>query len=82
MADTIDDAQAVNELHQEISQRNRDARRAEETKPPPEFNGRDCIECEDIIEPIRLAHKFYRCACCQVQFEKDEKMRSINGRAE
>lgn len=82
MADTIDDAQAVNELHQEISRRNRDALRAEADKPPAEFNGEDCVECEEPVEPARLAHKYYRCACCQQQFEKDRKMRAINGRTD
>ena len=44
MADYIDDAQAVNELHQEVSLHNQRLKVAPEQHP--DFDGRHCVDCE------------------------------------
>lgn len=41
----------------------------------PEFNGADCIGCGESLPPVRLAHKRIRCAECQTEIERLEKMR-------
>lgn len=80
MGDFIDDAQAVNELHQEVAFKNRALERAKAEQPPAEFDGVNCIECADPVEPVRLQHKFYRCAACQQLHEQDTKLRKMRGR--
>lgn len=77
MADYIDDAQAVNELHQRIAFQNHAAK---QERPPITFDYKHCIECGDRIEKVRLEHKFFRCAGCQDLHERDQKVRAISGR--
>ena len=61
MGDFVDDAQAVNELHQDVSLRNK---LAEIRAVPKEFDGKHCGECGELIEPARLALRLYRCLDC------------------
>lgn len=61
MPDPIDEAQAVNELHQDVSLRNA---RAEAAAVPPGFNGVDCVDCDEPVEEGRLKLKLFRCLEC------------------
>lgn len=72
MADTIDDAQAVNELHQEISLRNQRDKLAPETHP--DFDGNHCVECGDAMLVGRLMLNRIRCLMCQERKEHTEKL--------
>ncbi len=78
MADFIDDAQALNELHEKISLLNH---KLGQEKSPAYFNGCNCIECEDMIDPRRLKHGYFRCVGCQDLHESDMKRWRIAGRA-
>lgn len=72
MADWIDDAQAVIELHQgESIRRNLDAARRIGT--PADFDGKTCYECGVDIPTARLAHGFFRCVHCAEDLERDQK---------
>lgn len=42
------------------------------------FNGRDCVECEEPVQPERLALGKVRCIACQVEREKLAKLRTYN----
>ncbi len=66
MADIIDDAQALNELHQELSLREF---RAKQPHAPLEFDGTHCTDCGEPIEPQRLALGFWRCIECALKLE-------------
>lgn len=72
MADVIDDAQAVNELHQEISLNAARAKNAPEQHP--DFNGRDCIDCDEEIPAPRLLLGKVRCVDCQSELEHRQRM--------
>lgn len=71
MADEIDDAQTVNELHQEVSLAEARAKTAPETHP--DFDGKHCVECGEEIPPGRLALGKVRCVECQTVIEKKAK---------
>jgi RNA polymerase-binding transcription factor DksA len=78
MADFIDDAQAVNELHQEVSLRNQQAKMLPETHPA--FDGVHCVEedCDVEIPPARLAMFKVRCVDCQSLLEKRQRLARHN----
>lgn len=73
MADTIDDAQAVNELHQELSLR---AFRLRVRTPPLEFDGTNCTDCGEAVEPPRLALGFWRCIDCATRLEQQQRLKT------
>lgn len=72
MPDIIDDAQEYNELYQKVALDN------QRVKNKPEFderfNGKDCVECEEPIEPVRIELYKIRCFACQSDKEKRERM--------
>lgn len=77
MADYIDDAQAVNELHQRVAFQNHYLQRE---KPPADFNGKNCVECEEVIPEIRLTqHNAFRCVGCQDLHDRDKKAKKLRG---
>lgn len=78
MADTIDDAQAVNELHQEVSLRNQRAKVLPEQHP--DFDGAHCVDCEVEIPPLRLSWGKVRCVDCQEELELQARYAVIRGR--
>lgn len=78
MADFIDEAQAVNELHQEVSLRNQLAKVQPESHP--DFDGLHCIDCEDLIPAPRLLWGRIRCVGCQEHKERVEHAQQRNGR--
>ena len=78
MADFIDDAQAVNELHQEVSLANQRLKTLPESHP--DFNGVDCVGCGDPIPPQRLSWGRIRCTGCQEWLEACVKAEAIRGR--
>ena len=80
MADFIDEAQAVNELHQEVSLRNQLAKMQPESHP--EFDGWHCIDCEEEIPAKRLGWGRIRCVECQERKEYVERAQQRNGREE
>jgi RNA polymerase-binding transcription factor DksA len=71
MADTIDDAQAVNELHQELSLREF---RTKLAHAPAEFNGKDCTICGEPVEPARLLLGFWYCIECARLLEHKRRL--------
>lgn len=79
MADYIDDAQELNDLHQRVSFQNH---KANQEKPPKDFDEKHCTECGDEIESVRLSYKMFRCAACQQLHEQDTLRRRRNGRSE
>lgn len=70
MADIIDDAQAVNELHQQISLE----RARKQAQAPAHFNGINCSECEEPVEPKRLELGFHICLSCAQLAEHKRKL--------
>jgi RNA polymerase-binding transcription factor DksA len=76
MADFIDDAQAVNELHQEVSLRNQQAKVQPESHP--DFDGQHCVDCTDLIPLARLAWGRIRCVGCQEYKERVERVQQRN----
>lgn len=80
MADYIDDAQAVNELHQEVSLHNHRLKMAPESHP--DFDGQHCVDCECDMPVERLAWGRVRCVECQEHLDRVSKMRAIRGRDE
>ncbi len=80
MADYIDDAQAVNELHQEVSLHNQRLKVAPEQHP--DFDGVHCVDCEIELHVVRIQMGRVRCVDCQEWLDHAEKMRAINGREE
>lgn len=80
MADYIDDAQAVNELHQHVSLLNQSTKVLPEKHP--DFDGEHCVDCEVEIPKERLAWGRIRCADCQEFKEKADAARARNGREE
>lgn len=80
MADYIDDAQAVNELHQEVSLHNQSLKVAPEQHP--DFDGVHCVDCEVELHVVRIQMGRVRCVDCQEWLDHAEKMRAINGREE
>jgi RNA polymerase-binding transcription factor DksA len=75
MADFIDDAQVVNELHQELSLREQRAKVMPETHP--DFDGAHCIDCEDEVPAARLSWGRIRCVGCQEHKERVERISRI-----
>jgi hypothetical protein len=61
VADEIDIAQELNELHYEQSMR---AFRLRVKAPPPNFDGVNCTDCGEPVEPERLKLGFWRCIHC------------------
>lgn len=83
MADFIDDAQAVNELHQEVSLRNQAARLAPEAQPGYAlWDGLNCLDCEEEIPLQRRKMKRCRCMPCQEFLEKRTALAKHNIKAE
>jgi RNA polymerase-binding transcription factor DksA len=80
MADIIDDAQAYNELHQEVSLRNQQAKMLPETHPG--FDGWHCVDCEEEIPAKRLGWGRVRCVGCQEFKERADRAMQRNGRLE
>lgn len=80
MADYIDEAQAVNELHEHVSLLNQSLKVRPETHP--DFDGKHCVDCGVKIPKERLEWKRVRCADCQEFKERAEKARARNGRDE
>lgn len=80
MADIIDDAQAVNELHQEISLK----AQLQKSRPEqhPDFDGTHCVDCGVKIPKPRLALGRVRCFDCQDYLERTAQARARNGRSE
>lgn len=78
MADIIDDAQAYNELHQEISLRNQLAKVQPEHDPL--FDGLHCIDCTEEIPAPRLVWGRIRCVGCQEYKERLVKAQERNGK--
>lgn len=39
-------------------------------QPPPEFDGRHCVDCADPIEAPRLQHGLYLCFSCAEHRER------------
>lgn len=78
MADTIDDAQAYNELHQEVSLKNQALKNLPETHP--DFDGEHCVEahCGVRIPNGRLALRKVRCVDCQELLEKRQRLEPYN----
>lgn len=80
MADYIDDAQAVNELHQRVSLLYQSVKVMPEKHP--DFDGAHCIDCGVEIPSERLAWGRIRCSDCQGYKERSEAARARNGREE
>lgn len=76
MADFIDDAQAVNELHHDVSLRNARAKSLPETHP--DFDGKSCVECGDLLHSVRLAMGRVYCAPCQTEIERRQHVVDFN----
>jgi len=72
MADDIDSAQEVNELHQELSLIA--ARAKAQPEQHDKFDGKHCVDCEEPIPPVRLALGRVRCVDCQSIIEFHNKM--------
>jgi RNA polymerase-binding transcription factor DksA len=72
MADTIDDAQAYNEVYQKVSLDNFRARLAPEVHP--DFDGINCVDCGDTMPKQRLVLGRIRCVECQQERESREKL--------
>lgn len=79
MADTIDDAQAVNELHQDVSLRNQRAKAFPESHP--DFDGYHCVEpdCGVELPQLRLQWGRVRCVDCQGRLEEMARYTAIRG---
>lgn len=75
MSDWIDDANEVIEVLQNAAIRTglHEARKREEH---PDFNGTNCVDCEEVIPPVRLAHGKVRCVDCQTVLEYRAKQRA------
>jgi RNA polymerase-binding transcription factor DksA len=80
MADIIDDAQAYNELHQEVSLKNQQAKMLPETHP--DFDGFNCVDCEEKIPAKRLGWGRIRCIECQEFKDRVDAAARRNGRPE
>lgn len=39
------------------------------------FNGKDCVDCEDELPPVRIAYGRIRCTTCQCAVEAEAKRR-------
>lgn len=72
MADIADIAQERVEEHLAKSLAAQIGKSAPETHP--NFNGLDCVDCEDPIPEARLAHGRVRCVACQTRLEQRRKM--------
>jgi RNA polymerase-binding transcription factor DksA len=83
MADTIDDAQSVNELHQEVSLHN-----FKETLDPKlqpnydEWDGENCVDCGEGIPAQRVLMLRCRCVSCQEDLEKRIRLSKHNAKIE
>jgi hypothetical protein len=80
MADIIDDAQAYNELHQEVSLKNQLVHAQPETHPG--FDGWHCVDCEDEIPAKKLGLGRVRCMDCQGHKDRVDAAARRNGRPE
>ncbi len=61
------------EMAAELEQRHRDAALAthmRQVKPPVDFNGTDCVDCDEPILAPRLALGRWTCVECQTRKEK------------
>jgi RNA polymerase-binding transcription factor DksA len=76
VADIIDDAQAYNELHQEVSLRNQQAKMLPEAHP--DFDGWHCVDCADKIPAKRLGWGRIRCTSCQERLEYVRRLAKHN----
>lgn len=72
-ADELETADQLQELGRADGlARVRDALKAEHH---PDFDGVNCVSCGDELAPVRIAYKRVRCAACQTEIERQEKMR-------
>jgi RNA polymerase-binding transcription factor DksA len=78
VTDVIDQVQAWNELHLDVSLRNQALKNLPETHP--DFDGKHCVDCDDAVEPERLALQRVRCAECQHYQDRIFDARRRNGR--
>lgn len=68
MADPVDRANDVVEVCTAEAERRARGKSAPETHP--EFNGTDCVDCEDQIPVARLVLGKVRCVECQEELER------------
>jgi RNA polymerase-binding transcription factor DksA len=68
MADWTDHADEIINVLQGAAVGN--ARAAAIPNPPPEFDGKHCVDCDEPIHPARLAHGLYRCIDCATYLER------------
>lgn len=71
MADTIDDAQAYNEVYQRASLQN--FRDKLEPESHPDFDGKRCVDCGENMPKARLVLSRIRCRDCQEDVEARER---------
>lgn len=73
---TADDLEVAENLREEARDhglaRVREALKAEHH---PDFDGAHCVSCGDELAPVRIAYRRVRCAVCQSEIERKEKMR-------
>lgn len=79
--DVIDDAQAYNELHQEVSLKNQSVKVLPE-QAPADWDGWSCVDCEEEIPAKRLGWGRIRCVGCQEFKERADEAKRRNGRLE
>jgi len=72
MTDTVDAADAVTELWTADAERRARGKSAPESHP--EFDGRSCVDCGDIIPTARLHLGRVRCVECQAALEWETKV--------
>jgi len=77
MSDSIDEAQELDARLTEAALAQ--ARRPRLHETPPGFNGRECIDCGEFIEPIRQLHSRVRCAECQEEHERVQRIKRRKG---
>ena len=75
MADIADIANDRVEQHLSDALSRQVGKSAPETHP--EFNGVDCIECNEPIPPARLSLHKVRCVECQSRLERIKKMGGV-----
>lgn len=71
LSDWLDEANELTEMLFDVAQKNRAAKIE---LMPVSFNGADCIDCEEPVEPPRLTHGFFRCYECQTIKERRERL--------
>lgn len=77
MADEADDAQVLNEMYLDRALKDNKAKREQ---PPADFDGENCTDCGEPIEPARIKINAFRCADCQQYKDRVDRKRAIEGR--